>query len=203
MAGTRACSCSASQAPAPAMRSAIRSGTPREHQRASRRPEAVRSPGLGLSELLATPNARESESDPRPSWGSAAAAPHLAYQSPKDGAEPSQAALTDGLGPRLGPAATFATTEHFTCRPPAGSPLLRPTAAPASISLPRPAPSASGHGETLAPSVWQLTLTAAGMVAVVNSVVVAATASGNDRGTSRACTFDVQPEMAGRHAHGY
>ena len=32
------------------------------------------------------------------------------------------------------------------------------------------------HGERLAPSAWQLTLTAAGMVAVVNSVVVAACA---------------------------
>jgi hypothetical protein len=31
-------------------------------------------------------------------------------------------------------------------------------------------------GEKLAPSAWQLTLTAAGMVAVVNSVVVAACA---------------------------
>ena len=27
--------------------------------------------------------------------------------------EPGQAALGDSLGPRLGPAATFATTEHF------------------------------------------------------------------------------------------
>jgi hypothetical protein len=35
---------------------------------------------------------------------------------------------------------------------------------------------ASGDGERLAPSAWQLTLTAAGMVAVVNSVVVAACA---------------------------
>src|SRR4051795_12557232 len=37
-------------------------------------------------------------------------------------------------------------------------------------------PSAPAHGETLAPSAWQLTLTAAGRVAVVNSVVVAACA---------------------------
>jgi hypothetical protein len=37
-------------------------------------------------------------------------------------------------------------------------------------------PAASAHGERLAPSAWQLTLTAAGMVAVVNSVVVAACA---------------------------
>jgi hypothetical protein len=40
----------------------------------------------------------------------------------------------------------------------------------------RPAASAPAHGERLAPSKWQLTLTAAGMVAVVNSVVVAACA---------------------------
>ena len=37
-------------------------------------------------------------------------------------------------------------------------------------------PTAPAHGERLAPSAWQLTLTAAGMVAVVNSVVVAACA---------------------------
>ena len=36
-----------------------------------------------------------------------------AYQGSDDGGEPSQSALADGLGPRLGPAATFATTEHF------------------------------------------------------------------------------------------
>ena len=35
---------------------------------------------------------------------------------------------------------------------------------------------APAHGERLAPTAWQLTLTAAGMVAVVNSVVVAACA---------------------------
>ena len=37
-------------------------------------------------------------------------------------------------------------------------------------------PAATAHGERLAPTAWQLTLTAAGMVAVVNSVVVAACA---------------------------
>ena len=36
-----------------------------------------------------------------------------ADQGPDDGGEPGQAALADSLGPRLGPAATFATTEHF------------------------------------------------------------------------------------------
>src|SRR3954453_11412405 len=30
-----------------------------------------------------------------------------------DGGDASKAPLSDGLGPRLGPAATFATTEHF------------------------------------------------------------------------------------------
>jgi hypothetical protein len=39
----------------PATRSAIRSGTRREHQRASPRPEAVLRPDLGLSELTPTP----------------------------------------------------------------------------------------------------------------------------------------------------
>jgi hypothetical protein len=37
-------------------------------------------------------------------------------------------------------------------------------------------PPAPAHGERLAPGAWQLTLTTAGMVAVVNSVVVAACA---------------------------
>jgi hypothetical protein len=36
-----------------------------------------------------------------------------AYPGSDDGGEPSQSALADGLGTRLGPAATFATTEHF------------------------------------------------------------------------------------------
>jgi hypothetical protein len=36
-----------------------------------------------------------------------------AYQGSDAGGEPGQAALADGLGTRLGPAATFATTEHF------------------------------------------------------------------------------------------
>jgi hypothetical protein len=34
-------------------------------------------------------------------------------QGPDDGGDASTAPLSDGLGPRLGPAATFATTEHF------------------------------------------------------------------------------------------
>ena len=36
-----------------------------------------------------------------------------AYQDSDAGGKPSQSALADGLGARLGPAATFATTEHF------------------------------------------------------------------------------------------
>ena len=190
-------------------------------------------PGLGLSELLATPNGRESD----------------------DGGERSQAALTDSLGPRLGPAATFATTEHFNLQTAravtvsesngrAGiylaalssnlialafigqmSQLGAAFHAFALILLPvlafvgvvtfvrlvqssiediayahriallrgfylqvspelepylvvvRGIPSAGAPvADRLAPSAWQLTLTAAGMVAVVNSVVVAACA---------------------------
>ena len=38
---------------------------------------------------------------------------HRAHQGSDAGGEPGQAALEDGLGTRLGPAATFATTEHF------------------------------------------------------------------------------------------
>jgi hypothetical protein len=44
------------------------------------------------------------------------------------------------------------------------------------VAKPAASPPALAHGERLAPSAWQLTLTAAGMVAVVNSVVVAACA---------------------------
>jgi hypothetical protein len=177
-----------------------------------------------------------------------------AYQGSDDGGEPSQSALADGLGPRLGPAATFATTEHFNLQTAravtvseangrAGiylaalssnlialafigqmsrlgaafyafalillpvlafvgvvtfvrlvqssiediayahrigllrsfylrvSPELEPY-----LVVARPAASAPAHGERLAPSAWQLTLTAAGMVAVVNSIVAAACA---------------------------
>jgi hypothetical protein len=36
-----------------------------------------------------------------------------AYQGSDGGGEPSRSALTEGLGTRLGPAVTFATTEHF------------------------------------------------------------------------------------------
>src|SRR4051794_32919450 len=39
-----------------------------------------------------------------------------AYQGFDDGGEASQSALADGLGTRLGPAVTFATTEHFNLR---------------------------------------------------------------------------------------
>ena len=176
-----------------------------------------------------------------------------AYQGSDAGGEPGQAALADGLGTRLGPAATFATTEHFNLQtaraitvseangrasiylaalsgnlialafvgqmsrlgatfyafalillPVLGvrgggdirasgpvldrGPRLRASdRAPAQLlpaflagarAVPRccQAGGAGAHGDRLAPSAWQLTLTAAGMVAVVNSVVVAACA---------------------------
>src|SRR5687768_911878 len=169
--------------------------------------------------------------------------------------EPGQAALADSLGARLGPAATFATTEHFNLQTARAltvseangrasiylatlsgnlialafvgqmSRLGATFYAFALILLPvlafvgvvtflrlvqssiediayaqriallrsfylrlapelepyivvvRGTPSATPSiGEPLAPSAWQLTLTTAGMVAVVNSVVVAACA---------------------------
>jgi hypothetical protein len=176
------------------------------------------------------------------------------YQGSGAGGEPGQAALADGLGRRLGPAATFATTEHFNLQTARAvtvseangrasiylaalsgnlialafvgqvarlgaafyafalillpvlafvgmvtfvrlvqssveelayahriallrsfylrvSPELEPY-----LVVARPPASAPAHAERLAPSAWQLTLTAAGMVAVVNSVVVAACA---------------------------
>jgi hypothetical protein len=175
-----------------------------------------------------------------------------AYQGAHDGGESGQAAPADGLGTRLGPAAAFATTEHFnlqTARAVTVSEangrasiylaalsgnlialafvgqvsrlgaafyafalillpvlafvgvvtfvrlvqssiedlafahriaLLRsfylrvsPELEPYLVVARAPAPA---HGERLAPSKWQLTLTAAGMVAVVNSVVMAACA---------------------------
>jgi hypothetical protein len=177
-----------------------------------------------------------------------------AYQGSDDGGEPGLAALADGLGTRLGPAATFATTEHFNLQTAravtvseangrasiylaalsgnlialafvgqisrlgaafyAFALILLPVLAfvgvvtfvrlvQASIEdlayanriallrsfylrvspelepylvVARPAAPAPAHGERLTPSAWQLTLTAAGMVAVVNSVVVAACA---------------------------
>jgi hypothetical protein len=179
-----------------------------------------------------------------------------AYQGSDGGGEPGQAALADGLGARLGPAATFATTEHFNLQTARAvtvseangrasiylaalsgnlialafvgqisrlgaafyafalillpvlafvgvvtfvrlvqssiedlayahriallrsfylrvSPELAPYLVVARPAASAPAPA---HGERLAPGGWQLTLTAAGMVAVVNSVVVAACA---------------------------
>jgi hypothetical protein len=175
-----------------------------------------------------------------------------AYEGSDDGGEPGLTALADGLGTRLGPAATFATTEHFnlqTARAVTVSEangrasiylaalsgnlitlafvgqmsrlgatfyafalillpvlafvgvvtfvrlvqssiedlayanriaLLRsfylrvsPELEPYLVVARPPAPA---HGERLAPGAWQLTLTTAGMVAVVNSVVVAACA---------------------------
>jgi hypothetical protein len=180
--------------------------------------------------------------------------PHgVAQRSSDDGRDSAPAALAKSLGTRLGPAATFATTEHFNLQTARAmtvseangrasiylaalsgnlialafigqmsrlgaafyafalillpvlafvgvvtfvrlvqssiediayahrigllrsfylrlSPELEPY-----IVLVRGTPSAAPyHGEMLAPSAWQLTLTAAGMVAVVNSVVVAA-----------------------------
>jgi hypothetical protein len=179
-----------------------------------------------------------------------------AYRGSDDGGEPGQAALADGLGTRLGPAATFATTEHFNLQTAravtvseangrasiylaalsgnlitlafvgqmsrlgaafyAFALILLPVLAFVGVvtfvrlvqssiediacahriallrsfylrvspelepyfAVARPAASAAtpAHAERLAPSAWQLTLTAAGMVAVVNSVVVAACA---------------------------
>jgi hypothetical protein len=179
-----------------------------------------------------------------------------AYQGSDDGGEPSRSALAEGLGTRLGPAVTFATTEHFNLQTARAvtvseangrasiylaalsgnlialafvgqmsrlgaaffafalillpvlafvgivtflrlvqcsiedlayaqriallrsfylrvSPELEPYLVVARPAASAPAPA---HGETLAPSAWQLTLTAAGMVAVVNSVVLAACA---------------------------
>src|SRR5688572_4650370 len=178
-----------------------------------------------------------------------------AYQGSDAGGEPGLAALADSLGTRLGPAATFATTEHFnlqTARAVTVSEangrasiylaalsgnlitlafvgqmsrlgatfyafalillpvlafvgvvtfvrlvqssiedlayahriaLLRsfylrvsPELEPYLVTDSGTRSAAPPDEETLAPSAWQLTLTAAGMVAVVNSVVVAACA---------------------------
>jgi hypothetical protein len=174
------------------------------------------------------------------------------YQDSDAGGEPGQATLADCLGTRLGPAATFATTEHFNLQTARAvtvseangrasiylaalsgnlitlafvgqmSRLGAAFYAFALILLPVLAfvglvtfvrlvqssiedmayanriallrsfylrvspelepclvvarPAAPAHGERLGPSKWQLTLTVAGMVAVVNSVVVAACA---------------------------
>jgi hypothetical protein len=180
----------------------------------------------------------------------------VAQRSSDAGRASASAALAESLGPRLGPAATFATTEHFNLQTARAitvseangrasiylaalsgnlialafigqmSRLGAAFYAFALILLPvlafvgvvtflrlvqssiediayahriallrsfyvrvspelvpylvvsRPAASAPAplSGETLAPSAWQLTLTTAGMVAVVNSVVVAACA---------------------------
>jgi hypothetical protein len=178
-----------------------------------------------------------------------------AVQASDDGGDASRAPLADTLGPRLGPAVTFATTEHFnlqTARAVTVSEangrasiylaalsgnlialafvgqmsrlgaafyafalillpvlafigvvtfvrlvqssveeiayahriaLLRdfylrlsPELEPYIVVVREPRAAAPSHGERLAPSAWQLTLTVAGMVAVVNSVVVAACA---------------------------
>ena len=178
-----------------------------------------------------------------------------AAQGSDDGGDSGKAALADSLGPRLGPAATFATTEHFnlqTARALTVSEangrasiylaalsgnlialafvgqmsrlgaafyafalillpvlafvgvvtflrlvqssiediayahriaLLRsfylrisPELEPYLLAVSGTRPTAPFDGEDLAPGAWQLTLTTAGMVAVVNSVVVAACA---------------------------
>jgi hypothetical protein len=178
-----------------------------------------------------------------------------AVQGSDDGGDAGRAPLADSLGPRLGPAVTFATTEHFNLQTAraltvseangrasiylaalsgnlialafvgqmsrlgaafyAFALILLPVLAfvgvvtflrlvqssvediayanriavlrsfylrvspelePYLIAVSR-TPSAAPFGEKrIAPSAWQLTLTAAGMVAVVNSVVVAACA---------------------------
>jgi hypothetical protein len=180
----------------------------------------------------------------------------VAQRSSNDGRDSAAAALAKSLGPRLGPAATFATTEHFNLQTARAttvseangrasiylaalsgnlialafigqmsrlgaafyafalillpvlafvgvvtfvrlvqssiedlayahriallrsfymrvSPELEPYLVIARPAASEPTPA---HGDGLAPSAWQLTLTAAGMVAVVNSVVVAACA---------------------------
>src|SRR5215218_2153800 len=178
-----------------------------------------------------------------------------AAQESEDGRDTSRAPLADSLGPRLGPAVTFATTEHFnlqTARALTVSEangrasiylaalsgnlialafvgqmsrlgavfyafalillpvlafvgvvtflrlvqasiediayanriaLLRsfylgvtPELKPYLVAVSGTPSAAPFDGEKVAPSAWQLTLTAAGMVAVVNSVVVAACA---------------------------
>jgi hypothetical protein len=63
-------------------------------------------------------------------------------------------------GPRSGPAATFATREHFNLQ----------TARAVTVSEANRRPSIYLAPFDGAPSTWQLTLTAAGMVAVVNDV---------------------------------
>ncbi len=176
-------------------------------------------------------------------------------QGPGGGGEPGQAALEASLGTRLGPAATFATTEHFNLQTARALTVseangrasiylaalssnlialafiaqvsrlgdtfyafalillpvlafigvvtflrlvqssiedmayahrigllrnfylrLSPELEPYIVAIRETHSAAAPSGETLAPSAWQLTLTTAGMVAVVNSVVVAACA---------------------------
>jgi hypothetical protein len=182
--------------------------------------------------------------------------PHgVAQRSSEDGHDSAPSALADGLGPRLGPAATFATTEHFNLQTARSITVsetngraaiylaalssnlialafigqmselgdefyafalillpvlafvgvvtflrlvessiedmayahriallrnfyvqLSPELEPYLIVVRGTPPAAPSHREGLAPSAWQLTLTAAGMVAVVNSVLVATSA---------------------------
>ena len=109
-------------------------------------------------------------------------------RSSDDGRESAPAPLAEALGPRLGPAATFATTDHFNLvtfvRLVQSS--MEEIAYAQRIGLlrtfylrlsPELEPYLVTTRETRsAPSAWQLTLTAAGMVAVINSVVLAACA---------------------------
>jgi hypothetical protein len=62
-----------------------------------------------------------------------------AVQGSDDGGDASRAPLVDSLGPRLGPAVTFATTEHFNLQTARALTVSEATVAPASTSLPCPA----------------------------------------------------------------
>jgi hypothetical protein len=179
----------------------------------------------------------------------------VGQRSSGDGRDSATAALADSLGPRLGPAATFATTEHFNLQTARAITVsesngrasiylaalsgnlialafigqmsrlgaaffafalillpvlafvgvvtfvrlvqssiediayahriallrdfylrLSPELEPYLVVVRQARPAAPSQGDKLGPSAWQLTLTVAGMVAVVNSVVVAACA---------------------------
>ena len=201
-----------------------------------------------------TPIARSSDASTEVTIAGDDGAQHRG-QGPHDGGEPCPAALAESLGERLGPAATFATTEHFNLQTAraltvseangratiylaavssnlialafigqmsrlgaafyAFALILLPVVAfvgvvtflrlvqssiediayahrigllrsfylqispelePYLVVARRTSAATPSGGERLAPSAWQLTLTVAGMVAVVNSVVVAACA---------------------------
>jgi hypothetical protein len=75
-------------------------------------------PGLASPGLLVTHPAGDSDAPTELIGGGGA---RRVDQDADDGAKPDKAALADSLGPRLGPAATFATTEHFNLQTPARS----------------------------------------------------------------------------------